>query len=233
MAGQDGVVVSPYDDLSFGPIDKEDPVARSRWVENELGYSDWQNIVQGNLPVLTASLTAANAPIAWVSPDRAQSVAGFLWWHSHMTDKEFFIVEVPGLSLLGPEHMARYLNQAVRFPNSIRQSSHSLWAKLQAENAPLRVLSESGLVSASIDYFDRDLLAHVTPTWKRMALIVGQTLYDQVDSEFHQTGDLMLAARLVSLAEAGELEWRGDLGDMHRCEMRLPARAQASRRIVS
>ncbi|WP_375285235.1 DUF1835 domain-containing protein, partial [Sphingobium yanoikuyae] len=39
VAGREGIVVAPYDDFSFGPIDRDDANARAQWVENELGYS--------------------------------------------------------------------------------------------------------------------------------------------------------------------------------------------------
>lgn len=223
VAGREGVVVAPYDDFSFGPIDRDDGKARAQWVENELGYSDWQKIFEDSLPVLSASMETSKPPIAWVSSDSAHSVAGFLWWLAHMEGKECLVLDVPRLSLLSPDVMSGYLDQAALLPAARRESSLALWTKLQAENAPLRVLSDNGLMSAPIEYFDPALLEHVTPEWQKMALIVGRALCDFADTGIYQTGDLVLAARLADLAEAGVLEWQGDLGHMARCEMRLPA----------
>jgi uncharacterized protein DUF3658 len=98
-----------------------------------------------------------------------------------------------------------------------------LWTQLQVENAPFRILSEKGLISAPIECFDTLLLGHVTAEWQGMARIVGDALYDFYRTGIFQTGDLVLAARLAGLAEAGMLEWRGDPSDMARCEMRLLA----------
>jgi hypothetical protein len=75
--------------------------ARAQWVENELGYSDWQNIFENSLPVLSDSMETSKPPIAWISPDCARSVAGFLWWLSHMESKECLVLDVTRLSLLG------------------------------------------------------------------------------------------------------------------------------------
>ncbi|PHQ61615.1 MAG: hypothetical protein COC10_11790 [Sphingobium sp.] len=92
VAGREGIVVAPYDDFSFGPIDRDDANARAQWVENELGYSDWQKIFEDSLPVLSASMEASKPPIAWISPDSAHSAAGFLWWLSHMAAVSRYVV---------------------------------------------------------------------------------------------------------------------------------------------
>lgn len=127
VAGREGVVVAPYDDFSFGPIDKDDANARAQWVENELGYSDWQKIIEDSLPVLSASIEVNKSPIAWISPESAHSVAGFLWWLSHMVDKECQILDVPRLNLLDAETMSRYLDQAEPLSAARRAHSLALW----------------------------------------------------------------------------------------------------------
>jgi hypothetical protein len=223
IAGRKGTVVAPYDDFSFGPIGKDDAEARAQWVESALGYEGWQEIFEDSLPVLTASTEGDEPPIAWISPDSAHSVAGFLWWLSHMKGGECLVLDVPRLSLLDPDAMSKYLDQAEPLSAARRASSLALWRQLQAENAPLRVLGENGLMSAPIEYFDTALLGHVTSEWQKMARIVGSAIYDFAEIGVYQTGDLVLASRLADLAEAGKLEWRGDLGNMARCEMRLSA----------
>ncbi|NLS28983.1 hypothetical protein S2M10_39970 [Sphingomonas sp. S2M10] len=222
VASRDGIVVAPYDDFSFGPIASDDAIDRGRWVEAVLGYSDWQRVSLESLPVLSASMEAYKPPIAWVSPDSAQSVAGFLWWLSHMGGRECLVLEVSGLNLLGPDDMSKHIDRAELWTFARRASSLAAWKKLQAEDAPLRVLGRNGLVSAPIEYFDQALLGHTTPEWQKMARIVAGVLSDFHVSGIFQTGDLVLAARLTDLAEAGILGWRGDLGHMARCEMRLP-----------
>jgi hypothetical protein len=140
-----------------------------------------------------------------------------------MEGKDCLVLDVPRLSLLGPDAMSGYLDQAAPLLAARRESSLALWRKLQVENAPLRVLGDNGLMSAPIEYFDPALLQHVTPEWQKMSLIVGRTLFDFFENGISQTDDIVLAARLAVLAEAGILEWRGDFSHMAHCEMRLPA----------
>jgi hypothetical protein len=40
-AGRDDLVVASFDDLSFGPIDPPRSSLRAKWVENELGNTEW------------------------------------------------------------------------------------------------------------------------------------------------------------------------------------------------
>jgi len=175
------------------------------------------------LPVLSASMEASKPPIAWISPDSAHSAAGFLWWLSHMADKECQILDVPRLSLLDPESMTEYLDKAEPLSAERRARSLGLWLQLQAENAPLRILGDAGLMSAPLEHFDAALFKHATLEWQKMARIVAGVLGDFFLNGIYQTSDLVLGARLADLAEAGILEWRGDLGHMAGCEMRLPA----------
>jgi Domain of unknown function (DUF1835) len=43
-AGLDDQVIASFDDLSFGPINPADPSLRAKWVENELGRTDWHGM---------------------------------------------------------------------------------------------------------------------------------------------------------------------------------------------
>ncbi len=98
-----------------------------------------------------------------------------------------------------------------------------LWARLKAENGPLRILSEGELISAPLSFFDPLLLSFATPEWQKTARLVGEALaYDAYDLSTVQTEDLVLYARARALAEAGRLESRGDLTDIFKSELRLP-----------
>lgn len=138
-----------------------------------------------------------------------------------MDGKDCQVLDVPGLSLLGPDALGQYLDQAVPLSRERREICLALWKKLKAENAPFRVLIDNGLISAPIEYFDPLLLKHIAPEWQKMAMIVGRALWEFAESGIYQTGDLVLAARLTHLAETGILEWQGELGDMARCKLRL------------
>lgn len=226
LAGSADIAVAPYDDFSFGPIDSDDAGARDRWTEAMLGYSGWERTLEDSLPVLTASAEACMPPIAWIAPDDARNISGFLWWLSHQGGRDCLVLEVPNLPLLHADQLLAYLDKARPLTAEKRAEWLAVWARLKAENAPLRVLSDQGLVSAPIDYFDAALLNHATPEWQPMSLIVATVLTEFHDSGRYQAGDLVLAARLATLAGAGILEWHGDLSVMPGCSLRLPASDQ-------
>jgi uncharacterized protein DUF3658 len=98
----------------------------------------------------------------------------------------------------------------------------STMASLKAENAPLRILSDGELVSAPISHFDPLLLSCATAEWKKSAKIIGEAICESW-IEGMQTGDLVLIGRARVLVAAGRLECRGDVFDIHRSELRLPA----------
>ncbi len=225
LTGRADIAVAPYDDLSFGPIASYDPETRDHWVEEMLGYAGWREISEDSLPVLTASTEMPGPPIVWISPDCAQSVAGFLWWLSHQGDRDCGILEIPKLHALHAEELLPHLEKAQRLAPARRAECLARWARLQAEDAPLRVIGEQGLASAPLDHFDAILLKQAKPEWQPMSLIVGTVLREFHDAGVHQAGDIVLSARLADLAEAGTLEWRGDLSTMRGCELRLPNRS--------
>ena len=83
------------------------------------------------------------------------------------------------------------------------------------ENAPLRVLAGNGLESAPIDYFDRDLLSHVTPDWQAGLYVIGHTMADvafpgQGERGLFQCSDEILIVRMRALIEQSAVECQGD-----------------------
>jgi hypothetical protein len=225
--GRGDKVVGLVDYFSFGPIADVDVEARQKWVERELGYTDWDDITDQSAEFLARSLSHQGRITLWVSRDGASDLAGFLWWLSHAADREVSIVESSYLGILGVAEMLDLLDTAIPLSSERRSSCLAQWQQLQAENAPLRVIEAGKLISAPITYFDAQLLGHATAHWQKMAMIVALTLSDFADAQVYQTGDLVLGARLADLAEEGVLEWRGDLASMRHCELRLPQSSQA------
>lgn len=225
--GSGDSVIGLTDSFSFGPIADDDAETRQKWVEQELGYSGWDDITDQSAEFLARSLSHQGGITLWVSRNVASDQANFLWWLSHAEDREVSIVEASCFGILGEAEMLDLLDTAIPLSNERRSSCLTQWRKLQAENAPLRVIEAGKLVSAPASYFDAQLLGHATAHWQKMAMIVGRTLSDFSDAEVYQTGDLVLGARLANLAEEGVLEWRGDLSSMRHCELRLPQDRQA------
>ena len=230
-------VVSHDDTLSFGPINPVDPKIRADWVVEHLGYEDWEEVSATIAPFKLKSLAPGICPVAWFSQRDTHSFTGFLEWLWCLGDAPCTVVDVSELRLSHKGHSRLAISPSLINPNEFienglldnasplteadRVKFRNLWNTLRNENASLRVLDGNGLKSASLDFFDPLILSHAQPYWRKMALIVGYVLGDWMD-EYRQSGDLLPTSRVRALAEAGKLEWRGDLYEMRSCEIRLP-----------
>jgi hypothetical protein len=245
QAGRDARVVALIDNLSFGPIAPFDAEMRCRWVEHELGY-EWEDVGAKSASFWEAALSPADRKVAWLSRRSTLEYTGFLEWLWRIGDQPFGLVDLTDATIVGrardgsPESR-RAVSVGLLHPHEIidsglpdsaqevtpdaRRRYRDLWARLRAENAPLRVLGPDGLVSAPIMHFDSLLLSHATAAWQRAARVIGLVLGDFGDSGLLQTGDLLLAARLRALAEAGHLEFEGDVSDIRHYRVRLPSHA--------
>ena len=116
-------------------------------------------------------------------------------------------------SLLGSEQPATL---------QLREEAGRTWRRLKMENAPFRVATDTGLVSAPIDYFDPWLLRQATTEWRAVARIVGETMA-YCDEPYMQVGDVMLRSRVVALVDEGKLLAEGDPWNMRFCRVRLPS----------
>lgn len=221
--GRDDAVVRVFDDFSVGPIADDNPATRAKWMESELGY-DWLDVSGRNSAVIEATAAARGPIVAWHSTNVAKVAAGFLWWLSHIGDTPCRVVRAPSIPVLRSEKIAALLGSDVALSEAERAICNDRWARLKFEDAPLRVIEDHELISAPITHFDSALLSNASTEWRKMALIVGTTLAEAADTAVYQVSDLVLAARLATLAEDGTLEWRGDLSHMTKCEIRLPPR---------
>jgi hypothetical protein len=239
-------VVALYDDLSFGPIDPPDPVLRAQWVKMELGYEDWGEIDSHVQKFWKAALSDRHRRIAWMSRRSAHDYAGFLEFVSRLGDSPCEVVDLTEATVLerhkDREPPARrlaiclaimsahdivennLLDQAHALTEQMRADYLARWTMLRSENAALRVLdADLQLRSAPISFFDQQLLSCASHRWLKSARIIGDTLMKCSDGGRHQIGDVVLAARLRSLVEAGILEGQGDLLQIRFSEVRLPA----------
>jgi hypothetical protein len=220
----DEEIVFSLDGFNFGPIEPDDAHTRSRWLDTELGpfdHDQYATVAPSSEPVLQASLAARQAPIVWLSRSDAHSVAGFLWWLSHIGKQDVLLIEASAFPLVPPAEIPAFFGKERALPDAERAEHIARWGRLKAENAPLRILTEDGLVSAPIEVFDASLLKHVRPEWRKMARVIGGFLGYQTEEPFWQTGDFVLASRLRTLAKAGAVEWQGNLNDIRHGEVRL------------
>ena len=220
--GREDRVVCAFDNLAYGPIASGDAEERDAWIDTEMGVENWREVIDRGDDVLAASRSAGGEMIAWYSPNVASIVAGFLWWLSQIGDLPCSIIRAHSLPLLQGHEIAALFGQDLPLSDGDRAVYRARWEQLRQENAPLRILEGGDLVSAPIDHFDAALMTKVSGEWQKMAKIVGTTLVDQLETAVYQTDDLLLRARLVALAERGDLDWRGELWWMQKCELRLP-----------
>jgi hypothetical protein len=73
----------------------------------------------------------------------------------------------------------------------------------------------------SNEEIDRTLMAHVTNRWRKVASVVGGAMME-LGEKRQGRDDLYFAARVAFLAVRGVIEYEDDLGQMGRCEVRLP-----------
>jgi hypothetical protein len=240
LAGRDEEVVTCFDNLSFGPINPPSPALRAVWADKGLGCEGWEEFSATIEPFMSKSLNPDVRPLVWYSRRDTLSFCGFLEWLWRRGERPCEVMDVTDLSLPGINgHPSRLVvSPSVINPNQFikhdlldnskllsaedRSRFQALWNDLKEENSSLRVLTAAGLVSAPISYFDSLILSFATDSWWKMAKLVGYVLVDFMDNNIHQTGDILIAARIQALAEAGKLEWRGDLYEMQKCEVRLP-----------
>jgi hypothetical protein len=220
LVGREEPVIGLCDSFGFGPIASDDPDDRVRWVEDVLGYAGWDEVVSDSALFLTAS-KSASALNAWVSTREAHTYAGYLWWLSNMRSPKCTVTNVPSLSITRSEDLVAWLDQGVALSTDELRRRQQQWRSLKADNSDLRIIVGDELVSKPLEWFDSLLLERATDQWQRMARIVGYALATFSEDGLYQVGDLFLGARLASLARAGVLEWRGDLGQMQDCELRL------------
>jgi hypothetical protein len=244
--GRDDQVVACLDNLSFGPINPPDSSLRGTWVENELGWTGWGDATPEPERFWHEALAPDYRKIAWLSRRSAMEYAGFLEWLWRLGDQPCEIIDLTDLKvfrghehgpptpatlavslrILAPEQINdnHLFDQAKTLPTTTRSEYVGLWRQTRAENAPLRVLADNALVSAPISFFDSLVMSHVTEDWRKVARVVGQALYSQMDDCIFQTGDIFLAARVNALVEAGRLELQGRSAlEMRHSEVRLPA----------
>ena len=93
-AGRDDQVISSFDCLSFGPISPPDLPLRSKWVEDELGWTGWDGIARDSETFWREALSFGPRKVAWLSRRSAMEYAGFLEWLWRMGDATCEVVDL-------------------------------------------------------------------------------------------------------------------------------------------
>ena len=236
-AGQDAEVLRFRDDLSCGPIYPLDPATRSAW------WDQWYEgiEVETALNLFWERITKTDDHlIVWFSRHSASEYCFLLALNTWLGERPFQVIDVTGrrvrskardgstvfyqpksVSTMQADALRSLLGQEVLMAAHERHEGEALWQHLQAENAPFRVVTESGLASTTIDHFDPLVVAQATSEWQAGARIIGNAL-GYSSEPYMQVGDLMLQTRLVALVEHGQLLAEGDPWERS-CRIKLPA----------
>jgi len=240
--GRDDRVAALVDDLSVGPINPAEPRARAAWAAQELGFDSGQAILRRIENSWSEALATANRRVVWTSRRSARDYSGFLELLWRLGDQACEVVDltelrfpercsegptgylslVISLGALDPDQVAPMglLDRAEPLTDAAGTRYREIWRRLRAENAPLRVVSDTGLTSAPITFYDEELLSYAVGHWRKVARLVGEALTNE--NGFAPGNDLLLAARVRALAKAGRLEARGNPLKMRFSEVRLP-----------
>lgn len=241
--GRNDLVVALEDDLSVGPINPAEPRQRAAWVERELGHKAGKCWIEDAEAFWSDALRPEERRIVWTSRRSAPDYAGFLEWLWRIGDApcevldssefSFTRTSIDGVqtssgmiiapAVLDPGEIVamRLFDRSEPLSPATRSEHRQAWARLRAENAPLRLLSEAGFRSSALSAFDDDLLAQAGPTWRKVARLVGSVMV--ADECLHRVGEALLLARIRALVDSARLESRGDLRKMRFSEVRLPA----------
>jgi hypothetical protein len=237
-SGRDEEVLRFRDDLSCGPIHSDTASVRAEWWGQ---FYDLSEVVETTDRFWNRVLNAEESLVVWFARHSARELAFFLAFVHRLGDRPYAILDVTGLEWpytrqdgssaiaranavsVIPDHRIRTLFGTERPITAYeREEARLRWSKLREENAPFRVVSSSGLVSAPVDYFDALLLEHARPEWHRIGRVVGEALGHGSDP-YYQVGDLMLLTRVVALVEGGKLIADGDPWEMRSTRVRLPS----------
>ena len=217
--GRDDRVVALVDDLSIGPIDLGEPRVRAAWASRELGFNSGEAIVRRIEKSWSEALAPASRRVVWTSRRSGCDYTGFLEWLWRIGDEPCEIADltdarfpdrptgdlgvVVSLGVLDPDQVVAMglVDRTEPLPEPARSRYREIWRRLRAENAPLRVVSDSGLTSAPITFYDEELLSYAVGHWRKVARIVGEVLTNQ--DGFARCGDLLLRARFGQSRSAG------------------------------
>jgi hypothetical protein len=221
-ADRDEEVLRCRDDLSCGPIESDDPSARAAWWARFYDVPEFDVDFE---PFWNRVTTTDDRLVIWFGRHSALELAFFLAMADRLGDRSYDIVDVtearsPAVSIIPTDRLRALLGTERPITAQEREEARGHWRWLRVENAPFRVVTPTGLVSAPVDHFDPLLIERATPEWRKIARVVGDTMGNNF--AYMQVGDMMMLARVVALVGEGKLLADGDPWDMRSCRVRLP-----------
>jgi hypothetical protein len=234
----DDEVLSFLDDLSCGPIASGHPAERAEWWGRYYNDRD----IEARLAAFWDRISAADEQLViWFSRFCAKELAFSLAFADRVGDRPYAYIDVTGrqfpstrqdgstvlgwpvqsVGMMNPDMLGSLLGSAQPASSDFKHEGGRAWRQLRGENAPFRVVTAEGMVSAPVDHFDPLLLARATTELRSVARIVGDVM--GYNSEpYIQVGNVMLQARVAALVENGMLIADGDPLNLQSCRVRLP-----------
>ena len=242
MGRTDRVLEYP-DDLSFGPIATTDPVQRARWVADELGDADWQEIAPLVAAFWNDALAGSERHVVWFSRRVTRDYVGFLEYLYRTGERPCDVVDLTEkvVAVRGPDGSIRGSRRAIctdlleayqfleadLFASAVPLSDEARraylleWDRLCSENAALRiVMPDLRLASVPLTHFDDALMRQVRPDFQKTARIIGKVLADKWDADIYEVDEFFLSRRLLALVREGLIEGKGDLTQIRFSEVR-------------
>jgi len=214
------------EDFSIGPIDPGDAAQRAQWEDEEL---DEAEPTATSASVSTFWEKVSSWPgiiVVWMSSRSVVELCGFhvLLWRLPRANIQ--AIDVSTVEFRSPKYDERQafaivrddrivehglLDVATPVTDVARASSRNKWQQLRQENAPLRILTEKGLTSVPVDYFDDRIRERITDSWQSCSRVVGDvmgTFWSGPLLEFHSPAFVFV--RLLRLLDTNEFEGQTD-----------------------
>jgi hypothetical protein len=229
-----GDVIQIKDDYAVGPV--EDLYAadgyqqRRDWWKSLLAFSPYteqMDLVDDKLTMhnLLKKLEEEPEEQVWIwMAQNAHDVSGYYWVMSQLKEYQsrihvLYLNNLPFINEKGNIFYPAYLSEiqpteflkAKKLARPITLSEFELdpdeWKKTMNENAMVRFL-EGGkkIVGKEVDFYDKDILVHVTNAPQKLMKLTGTTLSKMKV----KTGDVFLIWRIREMAAAGKLQIGGD-----------------------
>ncbi|MBI2282578.1 MAG: DUF1835 domain-containing protein [Bacteroidetes bacterium] len=229
-----GMIVEIKDDFAVGPLGDiygaEGYQERRDWWKTLLEYSSYTeqlNIVDDKLTVhnLLKKMDEETEEQVWIwMGQNAHDVCGYYWLMSQLKEYQgrvqvLYLNNLPFINEKGNifyptnlwEIQPKEFLKAKKLARPITLSEFEVdpdeWKKICQENSLVRFL-EGGkkLVGKDVDFYDKDILVHVTKESQKLNKVLGNTL----NKMKVKTGDVFLVWRMREMATAGKLELAGD-----------------------
>lgn len=238
LSGRDQPVRALIDDLGVGPIaGPMTAAAREPWLFGSL-LDEAEAIAE--LDSFWAEVTAAGVELViWMSRRSVRDLTGLLALVARCEDMPLQVVDVADVPFLGRDGRPRaatgrsfgyvradqvfahgLLDLARPLSSAERAAHRATWVRLQADDADLRILDDTGLVSVDITHFDPLITSFVNADWQRCARVIGDATYAASPGLYSQVSDNFIWWRLRELIDEGALEAEGDLDDLRASSVR-------------